>query len=265
MMGATAEYLTALASFRKSFWMTNRMRASALTVFCAYVAFILPGIGYQKMTESVIHSGIQASHPALAISFLLMEIGAVAALLAVLAGGLPVAFATLHYAATARRRDILALLCAPAVVLSVIAVYILLVVHLVIAHHPSLHGPTRDDVIAGIGLIALLLVGAVAGAWAVCLAVTRAEIGERIIRFTRLPAVITTVAMVMMFAATLVWGLSLLGSAPQMFYGDDGALATNTAISWGIVIVVMGVTTVIAAIGVRRANSSRQPHAAAAA
>ena len=112
-MGATAEYLTIFAALRKIFWMTNRPRTSAIIVFCAYVAFILPGIGFQKMTESVIQSGIQESHPALAISFLLMEIGAVAALLAILAGGLPVAFATVRYAAAAGRRDIMALLCVP--------------------------------------------------------------------------------------------------------------------------------------------------------
>ena len=222
----------------------------AIIVFCAYVAFILPGIGFQKMTESVIQSGIQESHRALAISFLLMEIGAVAALLAILAGGLPVAFATVRYAAAAGRCDIMALLCVPVAALCAVAVYVVLVVHLLFAHHPSLHGPTQVDVASGIGLLMVLLVGAVASAWAICLAVTRAKIGARIMRFTRLPAVIITLAMEMMFAATVAWGLGLLASAPQVFYDNDGALATNTAISWGIVIAVMGVASVIMAIGV---------------
>jgi hypothetical protein len=77
--------------------------------------------------------------------------------------------------------------------------------------------------------------------------------------------VITTLAMVMMFAATVIWGLGLLASAPQVFYGNDGALASNTALSWGVVIAVMGIATVIAAIGVGRANAPHQPRAAATA
>jgi hypothetical protein len=141
--------------------MTSRLRASAITVFSAYIACVVAGIGYQKMTESVIQSGIQDAHPALAIA--------------------------------------------------------------------------------------------------------RAQIGDQLVRFTRLPAVITTVAMGVMFGATVVWGLGLLASAPQVFYGDDGALATNTAISWGIVIAVLGIATAVAGIGLSRGTTPRQSTAPAAA
>lgn len=255
---ALIEYGAEFAMSWREFWMTNRLRASAIMVFCAFIAFVVVGIGYQKMTESVIQSGVQAAHPTLSFSFLLMQVGAVVALLAVLIGGAPLAFAALRYALAAGRRDILALFGVPVVSLIVLAIYFKLVAHLVFAHHPSIHGPTTLDRVYGGALIALFVLAAAVSAWAVSQAILRAKIGDRIMRFTRIPAIIATLAMALMLVATIVWGLGLLANAPQVFNGDDGAFASNTAISWGIGIAVMGIATLVAVIGLTRGATSRE-------
>ncbi|HLY32592.1 MAG TPA: hypothetical protein VKQ36_16340 [Ktedonobacterales bacterium] len=269
LTGAAAEYLTVFLTLWKEFWMTNRLRASAITVFCAYIAFIVSGIGYQKMTETPIQTGIQDAHPALSISFLLVEIGAVVALLAVLVGGLPLAFAALRYSLAARRRDIPLLFGVPVVAFAALVGYVNLISLLHLAgSHPANTGPTPHDRIYASGLIALFVLGAIASAWAVSQAIARAQLGDSLIRFTRIPAIIATLAMALMFVSVVVWGLGLLANDPQMFNGGDGVLATNTAISWGVLIVVMGIATLVAIIGLVRGRGtapSQEEVAAAAA
>ena len=92
LVGAGAEYVTVLASLWREGWMMNRVRSSAITVFCAYVAFIVAGMGYQKMTEDIIKAGVQDRYPTLGVAFVVVEVGAGIALLATVVGGAPLAW-----------------------------------------------------------------------------------------------------------------------------------------------------------------------------
>jgi hypothetical protein len=67
-----------------------------------------------------------------------------------------------------------------------------------------------------------------------------------------------------MFVAVLVWGLALRVDAPQIYNGNDGALATNTAASWVRLVVVMGVATAVAAAALIRGFTAQRTTAAIA-
>jgi hypothetical protein len=237
--------------------MIERPRRTAIIVFCAYIAFVVSGLGYQKMTEEVVKSRLGDTYPAIGISFLTVEIGAAVALLAVLAGGLPIAYTALRQALAARRRDIFVLFAVPPVALAVWLGYTVL---LLSGHHP----PALLDIRLPLTWIGLFLLAAIASTVAVSIAVARSAIGEQLLRFALGSAVVATLAMAAMFVAVLVWGLALRADAPQIFNGNDGVLATNTAASWMRLVVVMGVATIAAAAALIRGFTAQRTTAAVA-
>jgi hypothetical protein len=234
--------------------MLERPRRTAITVFCAYIAFVVAGMSYQKMTEEVVKSHLGDVHPEIGVSFLVVEFGAAIALLAVLAGGLPITYSALRQALAGRRRDIFVLFAVPPVALAIWLGYTAL---LLSGHH-----------LAGIALplswIGLFVLAAIASTAAVSIAVARSAIPEPFLRFALRSAVVTTLAMAVMFVAVLVWGLAIRGDAPQIFNGNDGMLATNTADSWVRLVVVMGVSTAIAAVALLRGFTAGRAVAARA-
>ena len=60
-----------------------------------------------------------------------------------------------------------------------------------------------------------------------------------------------------MCIATIVWGISLRAYAPELFTGNEGILATNTALSWLAIVVVMAASTFVAGVSVIREFSAR--------
>src|SRR5262249_60036098 len=77
---------------------------------------------------------------------------------------------------------------------------------------------------------------AIASAAAISIVVIRSEVSEHLFRFARVPALITTLAMAVMAAATLTWGLAARAADPQLFSEDDGLLASNTTVSWLLIL-----------------------------
>ncbi len=78
-----------------------------------------------------------------------------------------------------------------------------------------------------------------------------------ILRFTLLPAILGIIAMVLITAATLVWGLSLRASVPELFNGNSGMFRSSTSLSWIRLVIAMVLTTVVAAISLKRGFSAR--------
>lgn len=261
-VGAVADYCCLVVEAWRRNMATDRVRLSAITVFCAYIAFVLAGMGFQKMSEYEDFSVAAKAHTLIGISFNVILFGSAVALLAVLAGGLPLAFASLRYALSARRIDILLLFCVPVVAFGALIGYgaIALAVTRGETHHI-----TPLDVATAIGLVAVLILGAIASAVGVSLAVKRSQIGDNLLYFTRIPAVVTTLAMAAMCVATIIWGLSLRSDAPQLFNGDGGLVATNTAVNWLIISAVMTLATLVAVAGVVRSFGTPRHMPAAAA
>ena len=258
LTGASADYLALLTRLWKESWMMNRWRTSAITIFCAYIAFVVAGMGFQKSTEDIIKAGVQDAHPLLSVSFFAVEAGAGIALLAVLAGGLPLALAALRYARATRRRDIPALFAVPVVALAALVGYVVVATHLAVPRATGAPLTTSDRVLA-ISVIAVFVLGAIVSTGAVALAIARSEIDSRLLRYTRLPAAITTLAMALMLVAVLIWDIALRLDAPQFFNGNYGLLASSTLLSVALHSVVMAVATVIALAALLRSQAPRQP------
>lgn len=246
LLGALAEYSALLVRALKGSPLMVQYRRSASVIFAAFIAFVIAGIGFQKTGEYIMKTSLPDTYPLLAISYDAMMVGAVVALLAVLVGGVPVAFAALRYALAHRRGDILARFAVPVVVLLIIIAGGFIVVSYNIGGNTAatIHTPARFAAIGG--LAALFILGAIASTYAVLDAIARSEIPDGLLRFALLPGVVATIAMVVMVLAHLLWSFTLWQNAPDIFWGDDGLLATSTLVGMVVQVVVMVVATIIA-------------------
>lgn len=246
LLGALDARLRRSALTGKVFDMVARIRATAIAVFCAYIAFVVAGIGYQKLSEYEDFTAAGQAHPLVGLAHGAIVVGAGVALLAVLAGGLPLAFAALRDALAHRRRDVLALFAVPVIAFAALVVYGF--VALQIANQ----GGAQSGKHLFLGLIAILVLGAIASSAAVSLAIARSQIGERLYRFALVPTIITALAMAVMFVADLAWGLGLRASEPALFAGDGGIVGTSTAASWLVQTLIMGIAAAVALYAVSR-------------
>jgi hypothetical protein len=246
LLGALAEYRVLFLRMLKGSPLMVQYRRSASIIFGAFIAFVIAGIGFQKSGEYIMQSSLPDTYPLLAISYNAMMAGAVIALLAVLVGGVPIAFAALRYAVAHRRGDILARFAVPLVALLVIFAGLRIVVAYNIGGNTSatIHTPARFAAIGGLAV--LFILAAVASTYAVLDAIARAEIPERLLRFALLPGVVATIAMVAMVLAHLLWSFTLWRNAPDTFWGDDGLLATSTLVGMIVQVAVMVVATIVA-------------------
>ncbi|MGZ3581946.1 MAG: hypothetical protein ACXWP6_04300 [Ktedonobacterales bacterium] len=248
-IGAVADYCgLVVEAWRRSMSM-DRARSSAITVFCAYIAFVLAGMGFQKLSEYDDFTDAAKAHTLIGVSFNVILYGSAVALLAVLVGGLPLAFAALRSALSARRVDILLLFAVPVVAFGALIGYG--------AIAKALSGGEKLH-LGFLGLIGVLILGAIASTAAVSLAVKRSQIGGKLMYFSRIPATVATLAMLAMCLATIAWGLGLRSNVPQLYNGNDGLVATNTAVNWLSIVAVMTIATVIAGVGVVRSFNTGQ-------
>lgn len=263
LRGAFAEYVSLI--MQKGSYVMPQYRRSASIIFAAYIAFVVAGISFNKMSEDVMKSTLPSNYPILAIAYDAVAVGSVVSLLAVLAGGLPIAWEALRFAFANGRRDILARFAVPPLALAVIVGYFLLVVFLHIGGTAAttIHAPAR---IFGVGaLVVIFLAGAVASTIAVLDAIARSDIAERFFRFSLLAGVLATVAMLCMLLATAAWSIGLWQDAPAHFFGNDGFLATSTLFYICVQLVLMVAATGIAIWAVSRGLTTRNantPHLA---
>ena len=260
-LGALDARLRCSALTGKVLDMAARIRSTAIAVFCAYIAFVVAGMGYQKLSEYEDFTAAGQAHPLIGVAHTLIAAMSGVALLAALAGGLPLAFAALRFALAQRRRDVLALFAVPAVAFAALVVYGFVALRFASQGSAQSGTATTTGKHLFLGLIAILVLGAVVSSAAVSLAIARSQIGERIYRFALIPTVITALAMAVMFAADLAWGLGLRASEPALFAGDGGIVGTSTAASWLVQTLIMGVATAVALYAVTRALPPRRASA----
>ena len=81
----------------------------------------------------------------------------------------------------------------------------------------------------------------------------------KIYHFAFWPAVVTTIAMFIMLVAMVTWGWLAFSALPGAFAGNYGSWGTSTQ-AWFIgIIVVMGLATLVAFLGVKRARVGQKP------
>jgi hypothetical protein len=257
LFGALAEYSLLIMGTLKGSPLMIQYRRSASVIFGAFIAFVIAGIGFQKSGEYIMQTSLPDTYPLLAVAYNAMMVGAVVALLAVLVGGVPIALAALRYAIAHRRGDILARFAVPPIALLVIIAGGFIVVSNNIGGNTAatIHTPARFAAIGG--LVVLFILGAIASAYAVLDAIARAEIPEGLLRFALLPGVVATIAMVVMVLAHLLWSFTLWQHAPDIFWGDDGLLATSTLAGMIVQVVVMVVASVVAIRALARGFAAR--------
>ena len=227
----------------------NRMRRSEIAVFCAFVVYVLAGMGFQKMTEDAYKAGVMQAHPVVGIGYYAVIVGAVIAGLGVVAGALPIGFSVVRRALTERRTDLIALLAVPLVLGVAILEWGIAVAH-------------NGGGIQTVGVRALILfvmLAAVLSAAAVSLAVARADVGESTVRNARIPAIVTSIGMVLSLVGIFVWGLGLRSAAPDLFALNGGVLRSYAYFTWLRVVVVMGLATFAALAAVWRGIDATGP------
>jgi hypothetical protein len=212
--------------------MTNRLRRSEITIFCAYIAFVVAGSGYAKIVEYDDFHDATRSFPLIGAAFNTLVVAAYVALAAVVIGGAPLAFAAARAALAARRWGTLALLAAPVLALGALFGFVLLLTRVI---GPAIHagnGATQANYHLGVALGIFYLLCAAGSTAAVAAAIARSEIAPGLYRFARIPAAVATLGMLVVTVALLVWGLSLRASVPSLFNGNGGLMASNTALNW---------------------------------
>ncbi len=232
--------------------MLSTLRRSLLTMFCAYSAFLVAGIAFQKLTEYHDFAEAAQAHSLVGISFKLVVIGAVVALFAVLLGGLPIVVAVVRDALIRKRYGLLFLLATPVLALAVCISTTLLLEALAPV------GVSTFLTLLSRGIfVAVFLGAAVVSTGAVCFAVVRSQIPVRLLRFALLPSLLLTLAMLVMLLAIVVWGLSLGSNVPQLFNSNEGMFGTSTSGSWLRIVLVMAMATGLAAFSLVRGFSAR--------
>ena len=239
----------------------NRLRNTAIVVFCAYIGFVVAGLAFGKMVEYDDFQNLLHSNSSVAISYWTLYAGAFAALAAVLVGGLPLAFAAARSAIAGRRWGLLALFAVPPLSLAVWLGYVFLIQTWNPDHGDVLSAPLWERfVILGL-FVGIFGLAAVASTVAVSIAIVRTEVSDKLFRFARFPAIITALAMAVMFAAVLAYGLLARTADPQLFTENEGLVSTNTTATWLVILAMMGIAAAIAVAAVLRGQSG--PGAAA--
>jgi uncharacterized membrane protein len=119
------------------------------------------------------------------------------------------------------------------------------------------------------GLMLVFILGAIASTLAVWKAISATDIEQetfyavgrsltvKIYTFAFVPAVIATLAMLVMLVATITWGWLSFSALPQVFAGNFGPWGTSTQAWFSGILVVMVVCTMAALFGLRRGRPGR--------
>lgn len=243
----------------RSLLVMDRMRSSVLGVLWAWVGLVVAGVGFQKMTEYDDFVRAARENALIGAAFDAVVIGAVVALMAVAAGGAPIAFVAVRRAHTERRKDVPLLFCVPPLCVAVFVGYVLALVKIFYPEpgRMAVHGSV--NVALFLSLAVAFLLAAVASVASVSAAIRRSGVGERLFRFALVPAVVAAAAMVVVLAGTVIWGLALAAEAPALFAGSDGILATGTAATWLAIVAVMAVSVLMAGFAVVSGLRARHP------
>jgi hypothetical protein len=235
----------------------DRLRSSELTVLMSWLALVVGGLAYQRMIDDAALAGAGDAHDAIRIGLVLVVAGALLSLAAVMVGSLPALLAIVRTAIAGRRPGLLGLLAVPPLLL---VGFLALTVRLASGGAGS--GAEHAQVALFAAWGASFVAALAAGAAAVSLAAARASVPAACFRFAIRPAYALTAAMALVSAGALVWGAALATFAPSLFWGDQGLVASSTALSWLGVMALMSGATVIAVRSALRIHRLAIPPAA---
>lgn len=243
-------------------FMIGRLSGAMIMGFCAYISFFVAGVTFEETTHDdyfvTLTAYLPRFYPAYTVFSLVIVIGFAVALLAVLVGGLPIAWAVIRRAGSVARKELLfwaVPLCSLVVLLAGNDV-------LLAVEDTRIALPAGVAELVGVTYLVVLVGAAIASTAAVARAVTRSTISEHCFHFALIPATVATVAMGLTLAATIAWGVSLSADAPWLFTSDIYYSVNAMAIwsmtlagAWLVIVVVMAASTGCAALSLIHARS----------
>jgi hypothetical protein len=264
-LGALMEYLALAKGAWNRSGMMSRMRSSAILVFCAYIAFVVVGMSFQKSTEDVVKSSVPTAHPGVALAYGVVMGGAVIALLATLAGGLPLAFAALRQALATRRWGIVALFAVPPIALLVWLGWLFVLQNVIHVGQLSASNPLDQSHLYIYSFVGLFIMAAIVSVLAVSVAIARSEIRPELYRFALTPEIGVALGMVVTIGAIVAWGVQMLTYAPSYLSGPDGPVGLQASLGQHLIgqVVLMAVATLIVIAGIVRGYTGRRAEAVA--
>lgn len=249
------------------------LRTTALAVFCAYITFVVAGLAFYGIVDDSTFISAMDAHLPLFTCWLIIEAGAAVALIAIVAGGLPIGLATFSFALAHKRRDILKLLAVPLLALGAEACMVALLFAIFVGRLPvpfpvantgAGESPRIGNTIPTATNAVLFVFGAIASTAAVIAAVTRSRIGKqrfralgvRIViqpyRFALLPATVAALAMAVTVIGMIGWGIVAQQVAPHAF-------TLGTILAWLAIVAAMSFATLVATAAVARGHSITTP------
>ncbi len=253
-VSAVDAHLNPTGPMRKWPFMFERLRASELAVFAGWILFVVSGLGFAKMTENWdLLPPPGGDSLAIGLAYDAVIVGAVVALAGVLVAGVPIAWSIAVSAVRAHRWHLLALMVVPPAALAVwLGVTFVLL-------NTAAHGSRADGferVIRLIIWVGVFAGAAVASTISVTAAAINGDVAPELYRRAVWPALLVAVAMAAVAVAVVAWGLAVLAIQPSLFWGDQGVLATSTALSWLGVAIGMAIGTGVAFRGAFSARAS---------
>jgi hypothetical protein len=156
-------------------------------------------------------------HPEIAATLVVFQVAGGVALLALLAGGAPLLLATIAQALRERRGDLGWRLATPLALGAVVVAYSWFAVHNWWVRQPlGLQDVTPGATALRISFFALTFLCGGLSAWAVASAVSRAQLGVDMTRFTIIPGVIISVALGVCLIALVTLSVLVFAYAPQL-------------------------------------------------
>lgn len=213
--------------------MAHRIRSGEIAVFCAFVLFCLAWAPIQQMRDPLpTWESVVRVHPEIRTALDAVNAAGLLALLAILAGGLPILFSTLRSAASARRWSVLLLFGVPFLMLALIALYALLASGTWTQRAaPGSQDFTPLAAMLQLGFFVLFLLTIVVSVAAVARAVSRSDLGERVLRFALVPAAVATAALLAALVATAVLAALTISEAPEVGSGWTMAIVLAFALA----------------------------------
>ena len=257
--------------------MLNKIRTTILIVFAAFIGYIVAGFSLVGLADDSPMIPLMKTNLPLALAWRSIQVAAGIALLSIVIGGLPLAFTIIKRALTTDRR-IAGLLMVPVISFLVLVIYVGFVV-LVGTGRIQIAGvvrvvepgnfPVGNRFMLGGGMLVFIL-GAIASTLAVWKAVTRTDVDQEtfhmagytrivsIYKFAYVPAVITTVSMLVMLVGTLTWGWLAFNALPQVFAGNYGLWQASARAWYFGIISVMILCTLAGFVGLARSQPARK-------
>jgi hypothetical protein len=269
-----------LGSFYEGNWrlftMVNKLRTSILIVFTAYIVFVIAGFSLLGLVDDSPAAALMKTHTtALSPIWNTIAAGSVVALLAVVAGGLPLAITLARQAFTSSHRT-LRLLLVPVFAFLALVLYVLFMasVNLGWIHLNGVaqvvspdNFPLGNKLMLG-GAMLVFILGAIASVAAVWKAVTGLEGTEsqpgnrfntpRTYQYAFGLAGLAALAMLVMLVGTLVFGWLANSALPDWFPSNLGLLLSKTGASYAVTVTLMVLATGLALFGWLRGLSARK-------